>query len=197
MKRRLSSVDMDLDTSVGSLTKKSRREKDADASDDEEPTSSPVTSSPLPPRSSPPPEEVKEVTTGVKEIELDQKSDVSPSNPSEVERSVTLDAETSVEAEEGAKTEENFTPEQRPEEENTPEVEGSQDPFESGSTDEHHESLFKPSGLFTADPKDTTKASEEGTEPSAVDPVSPTKVSRSKLTAKDPAASGNKAEAKA
>jgi hypothetical protein len=194
MKRRLSSVDMDLDTAVGSLSKKSRREKGADASDDEEPTSSPVASSPLPPRSSPPPEEVKEVTAGVKEIELDQKPDAPLSNPSEVEPSVTLDADTSVEAEEGAKTEEDAAPEQRPGEENTPEVEGSQDPFEGGSTDE---TPVKPDEQSTDDSKDTTKASDESVELSAADPVSPTKVSQSKFTAKKPVASGNDPEAKA
>ena len=123
MKRRLSSVDMDLDTPVGSLSKKSRMEKDADASDDEG-SSSPVTSSPLPPRSSPPPEDVKEVTTGVREIELDQKPDVSSSDSSEVvEPSATLATETPVEAEEGVKTDtEDPTPEQRSGEDNAPEV---------------------------------------------------------------------------
>jgi len=194
MKRKLSSVDMDLDTSVGSLSKKSRRGKDADPSDDEEPTSSPVTSSPLLPRSSPPPEEVKEVTTGVKEIELDQKPDVPLSNLSEVvEPSVTLDTGTSVQAEEGAEAEECATPEQRPEED-TPEVEGLQDPVEGGSTDE---TQVKPMERFTDDSGDATKTSEEGVKPSVADSVSPTKVSRPKSTVKKPMPSQGKPQAKA
>lgn len=198
MKRRLSSVDMDLDTSVGSLSKKSRRGTAADASDDEEPTSSP-----LPPRSSPPTEGVKEVTTGVKEIELDQKPDVPPSDPPEVvEPSVTLDTETfvtldterSVEAEEGVKTEEDATPEQRPEEEKTPEVGGLQDPVEGDPTDDNP---VKPAEQSTDDLEDTTKASEEGAKSSAAHPVSPTKACQSKSTVKEPAASEDKSETKA
>lgn len=186
---------MDLDTSVGSLSKKSRREKGTDASDDEDPTSSPVASSPFPPRSSPSPEEVKEVTTGVKEIELDQKPDIQPANSSEIiEPSVTLDTETLVETEEGIETEEGVTPEQRPEEENTPEVEGSQDPVEDGLTEE---TPVKPAEQSTDDSKDTIKISEEGFKLSAADTVSPTKVSQLKSTVNEPVASEDEPEAKA
>lgn len=192
MKRRLSSVDMDLDTSVGSLSKKSRREKGSTASDEEEPASSPLTPSPLPPRSSPPSEEVKEVTAGVKEIELDQKSDVPLSDSSEfVEPSVTLDIRTSVETEEGVTAEEDVTPGQRPEEENAPEVDESQDPAESGSMDQN--SAEQP----TDDLKDAANASEDGVKPSAADPISPIKVPQSKSAVKEPVASENKPEAKA
>jgi hypothetical protein len=194
MKRKLSSVDMDLGTSVGSLSKKSRREKGADPSDDEEPTSSPVTSSPLLPRSSPPPEEVKEVTTGVKEIELDQKPDVPLSNPSEVvEPSVTLDTGTSAETEEGVEADEGVTPEHRPEE-NTPEVERSQDPIEGSSMDENQ---VKPMERLTDNSEDTTKTSEEGVKPSVADTVSPTKVSLPKSAVKEPVPSQDKPQAKA
>lgn len=166
---------MDLDTSVGSLSKRSRREKGTDPSDDEEPTSSPVTSSPLPLRSSPPPEEVKEVTTGVKDIELDQKPEIVLSNPSEAaEPSVTVDSETFVETEETARTEEGVTPEQRPEEENTSDGEGSQDLVEGVSTDEDE---VKPP---TNDSKDTIKVFEECVKPSVADSVSPTKAPQPK-----------------
>lgn len=122
------------DAPVGSLSKKSKRGKDMDASDDEEPVSSPITSSPLPPRSSPPTEDVKEVTTGVKEIELNQKPDVPLSDPSEVvEQPATLATETSAPADEEVKadTHEDPTPELRSEEE-----EGSQDPTKSDTMDE-------------------------------------------------------------
>ncbi|KAF9653683.1 hypothetical protein BDM02DRAFT_3182681 [Thelephora ganbajun] len=197
MKRRLSSVDMDLDTPVGSLSKKSKRGKDADVSDDEEPASSPVTSSPLPPKSSPPPEDVKEVTTGVKEIELDQKPDVPLSDPSEVvEPPATLVAEPSVEANEQVKTdtEEGSTPEQRSGEGNALEVEGSQD---------HHttdEIPVKPVQEPTYNSKDTTKASEEAAKCLSVDPASAsptTVVSRPKSTVEEPVASDDELEADA
>jgi len=200
MKRRLSSVDMDLDdTPVGSLSKKSRRTKDADPSDDEETGSSPVTSSPLPPRSSPPPEDVKEVTTGVKEIELDQKQDVPPSDSSEVvEPSATLVTDTSVTADEEVKTdtEDDPTPEQRPGEGNTPEVEGSQDPAKGDTTDE---TPVKPVQEPIDDSKDAVplSSSEEGVKPLVVDPVSPTKVSKSKYIAKKPVVSEGKLVVKA
>lgn len=183
---------MDLDTSVGSLSKKFRRGKCADPSEDEEPTSSPVTSSPLPPRSSPPSEEVKEVTTGVKEIELDQKPDIQLSVPSEVvEPSVTLDTVTSVEAEEGVLTEKDVTPEQRPEEENTLEVEGSQDPVEGALKDEGPVKLAEQS---TDNSKDT---SEESVKPSPANPMSPTKAPQPKSTVKELVPSEDKPKAKA
>ena len=155
---------MDLDTPVGSLSKKSRREKDADASESEEPASSPVISSPLPPRSPSPPEDVKEVTTGVKEIELDQKPDVPQSDPSEAaEPPATLTTEISAEADEEVKTdtEEDPTPEQRSGEGNTPEVEGSQDPVNGDSTDETP---------AMPEPTEDLKTSEEGAKPLTVDP---------------------------
>lgn len=145
------------DAPAGSLSKKSRKAKDADASDDEEPVSSPVTSSPLPPRSSPPPEDVKEVTTGVKEIELNQKPGVSLSDPSEVtEPPAALVAETSVPADEEVKTdsEEDPTPEQRTDEKDTPEVEGSQDPVKGDTADEIP---VKPASEPTGDLKDTIR----------------------------------------
>jgi len=143
------------DTPAGSLSKKSRREKDADASDDEEPTSSPVTSSPLP-RSSPPLEDVKEVTTGVKEIELDQKQDVPLSDPSEViELPAGLVTETSAPADGEANTDtEDPTPEQRSGEGDTPGVEGSRDPTKGDTTDE---TPVKPVQEPKDDSKDTVK----------------------------------------
>ena len=194
-KRRLSSVDMDLDASLGSLSKKSRREEVVDPSDDEEPTSSPVTPSPLPPISSPPPEEAKEVTAGVKEIELDQKPDVPLSKPCEVVAPpVTLDTVTSVEAEEGAKNEEDVTPEQRPEEEDTPEGQVPQDAVEGDSADENPVNQAEP---FTDDLEDITKTSDEGVKPSAAEPSSPTKVSQPTSTVKEPVASEDRPEAKA
>ena len=145
------------DTPVGSLSKKSRRGKDEDASDDEEPTSSPVTSSSLPPRSSPSPEDVKEVTTGVKEIELDQKSDVPPSDPSEaVEPSATLVTETPAPANEGVETdtEEDPAPELRSGDGDAPEVEGSRDPVKGDTTDEIP---VKPTQESTDDSKGSIK----------------------------------------
>jgi len=200
MKRRLSSVDMDLDdTPIGSLSKKSRTGKDADVSDDEEPTSSPVTSSPLPPRSSPPPEDVKEVTTGVKEIELEQKRDVSQSDPSEViEPLATLATETSAVADEEVKndTVEASTPELRSEERNTPEVEELQDPLKGDTTDEPP---LKPEQEARDDSKDTIplSASKEGAKPLAVDPTSPTTISKLKRATKGPVVSKDKPEVKA
>jgi hypothetical protein len=185
---------MDLDTPVGSLSKKSRRGKDADASEGEEPASSPVIS-PLPPRSSSPPEDVKEVTTGVKEIELDQKSDVPPSDPSEaVEPPAALVTETSAEADEEAKTdtEEDPTPEQRSGERDTPEVEGSQDPVKGDSTDEIPV-MLEP----TKDSKDTIKTSEEGEKPLVVDPASPVEVTQSKSIVKEPVTSEDESEVEA
>ena len=155
-KRRLSSVEMNIDeTPAGSLSKKSRRGKEADASDDDEPASSPVTSSPLP-RSSPPPEDVKEVTTGVKEIELDQKLDVPLSDPSEViEPPAGLDTETSAPADEEVKTDsEGPTPEQRSGEEDGPDVEGSQDPVKGDTT---VETPVKPTQEPVDDSKDIVK----------------------------------------
>jgi len=143
------------ETPAGSLSKKSRRGKDADASDDEEPASSPVTSSPLP-RSSPPPEDVKEVTSGVKEIELDQKQDVPLSDPSEViEPPAGLDTETSAPSDGEVKTDtEGPTPEQRSGEEDGPEVDGSQDPVKGDPTDE---TPVKPAQEPIDDSKDTVK----------------------------------------
>ena len=143
------------ETPVGSLSKKSRKGKEADASDDEEPVSSPVTSSPLP-RSSPPPEDVKEVTTGVKEIELDQKQDVPLSDPSEVTESPAgPSTETSAPAEGEVKTDtEDPIPEQRSGEEDAPEVEGSQDPTKGDTTDE---TPVKPAQEPIDDSKDTVK----------------------------------------
>lgn len=145
------------DAPVGSLSKKSRREKDADASDDEEPASSPVTSSPLPPRSSPSPEDVKEVTTGVKEIELDQKPDVPLSGPSEIaEPPATLVTETSAPADEGVETgiEEDPTPELRSGDGDTPGVERSQDSAKGDTTDE---TPVEPAQEPTDDSRDCTK----------------------------------------
>jgi len=193
-KRRLSSVDMDLDTPVGSLSKKSRRGKDTDVSEGEEPASSPVISSPLPPRSPSPPEDVKEVTTGVKEIELDQKPDVPPSDPSEVvEPPATLATETSAEADEEVKTdtEEDPTPEQRPGEGDTPKMEGSQDPVKGDSADK-----IPVTPEPTEDSKDTIKASEEGDKPLIVDLASPPRVSQSRSTVEEPVASEDKPEVK-
>ena len=166
---------MDVDeTPAGSLSKKSRRGKDADGSDDEEAASSPVTSSPLP-RSSPPPEDVKEVTTGVKEIELDQKQDVPLSDPSEViESPAGLDTETSAPADGEVKTDtEDPTPEQRSGEEDTPEVEGSQDPVKGDTTDE---TPVKPAQEPIDDSKDTVNdttppsTAAEGSETSEDEP---------------------------
>ncbi|KAF9788078.1 hypothetical protein BJ322DRAFT_603579 [Thelephora terrestris] len=172
VKRRRSSVDVDLETPVETLSKKSRRVKGPDLSDDEEPSSSPVASSPLPPRSSPPPEEVKEVTTGVREIELDRKLDTPLSDPSEVvQPPVTFDTETPVESEEGVKAEEDVAPEQRSEEENTSETQGSPDPVEGDVTNEH-----------PVDAEDAAKAPEEDAKPAAVEPTSHTKVLQSKST---------------
>jgi len=185
---------MDLDTPVGSLSKKSRKDQDADASDGEEPASSPVTSSPLPSRSSPPPEDVKEVTTGVKEIELDQKPNVPLSDPSEtVELPATPATETSVGADEELKAdnEEGPTPEQRSEVGDTPEAVGSQDPAKGDTTDEISGT---PVQEPTDDSKDAEGASEESAKPLVVDPASPIKASRLKHTAKEPEASEDKPE---
>jgi len=186
---------MDLDTPVGSLSKKSKRVKDADASESEEPASSPVISSPLPPRSSSPPEDVKEVTTGVKEIELDQKPDVPLFDPSEVvEPPAILATETSTEADEEAETdtEEDPIPEQRSGEGDTPEVEGSQDLVKGDSTVE-----IPVTPEPTEDSKDTIKTSEEGAKLLIVDPASPAKVSQLRSTVKKSVASEDKPEAKA
>ena len=143
------------ETPTGSLSKKSRTGKDAEASDDEEPASSPVTSSPLP-RSSPPPEDVKEVTTGVKEIELDQKQDVPLSGPSEViEPPVGLDTETSAPADGEVKADtEDPNPEPRSGEADVPEVDGSQDPVKGDTTDE---TPVKPAQEPIDDSKDSVK----------------------------------------
>jgi len=143
------------ETPVGSLSKKSRKGKDADASDDEEPASSPVTSSPLP-RSSPPPEDVKEVTTGVKEIELDQKQEVPLSDPSEViEPPAGLDTETSAPADGKVKPDtEDPNPEHRSGEVGVPEVDGSQDPEKGDTT---NETLVKPVQEPKDDSEDTVK----------------------------------------
>jgi len=197
MKRRLSSVDVDIDTPVGSLSKKSRRGKDANASDDEEPTSSPITSSPHPPRSSPPPEDVKEVTTGVKDIELDQKPDVPVSDPSEVvEPLATLVTETSAEADEEVKTdtEEGSTPEQRSGEGSAPEVEGSQDPVKGDTADKVPVKLVQEP---IDDSKGAIKTPEQDTKPLAVNPASPTKISDPKSTATGQVVSEDKPEAEA
>lgn len=182
---------MDIDTPVGSLSKKSRMVKGAEASDDEKPGSSPVTSSPLPPRSSPPPEEeVKEVTTGVKEIELDRKSDTPPSDPSEdVELPAILDAEPYAGSEEEPKTKEDVTPEGRPETESAPEVEGSQDPVEGDSAD------VKPAEELTDDTKDTAKTPKEGVKPLPTDPGSPSKDSQAESTVEESVASEDKPDA--
>jgi len=188
---------MDLDTPVGSLSKKSRRGKDGDASDDEEPTSSPVTSSPLPPRSSPPPEDVKEVTTGVKDIELDQKPEVPLSDPSEVvEPPATLVTEPSAEADEEVKTdtEEDSTPERRSGGGNAPEVEGSQEPVKGDTADGVPVKLVQEP---TDDSKGIIKTPEEGAKLLAVNPASPTKVSHSKSTTEEQVASEGKPEVKA
>jgi len=196
-KRRLSSVDMDLDTPVGSLSKKSRKDKDADASDGEEPTSSPVTSSPLPSKSSPPSEDVKEVTTGVKEIELDQTPNVPPSDPSEVvEVPATPATETSVGADEepDTDTEEAPTPEQRSEGGDTPEAVGSQDPAKGDTTDEIP---VTPVQEPVDGSKDTIKTPKKGAKPLVFDLTSPIKVSRSKSTTKKPVASEDKPEVNA
>ena len=189
------------DTPAGSLSKKSRRGKDADASDDEEPVSSPVASSPLPPRSSPPTEDVKEVTTGVKEIELDQKPDAPLSDPSEVvEPPATLATETPTATDEEAKTdtEEDATPEQRSGEGNTPDVEGSQDPAKGDITDEIplkpvQEPVDGSEGTNTI----PLSSSEEGTKPLTVDSASPAKVSQLKSTTEEPVASGGKPKVRA
>ena len=151
------------ETPAGSLSKKSRKGKDADASDDEEPVSSPATSSPVP-RSSPPPEDVKEVTTGVKEIELDQKQDVPISDPSEViEPPTGLTTETSAPADGEVKSStENPTPEQRSGEEDKPEAEESQDPRKGDTTDE---TPVKPA----QEPIDDSKDTVEATTPSSTD----------------------------
>ena len=188
---------MDLDTPVGSLSKKSRKAKDADASDEEEPGSSPVASSPLPPRSSPPTEDVKEVTTGVKEIDLDPKPDAPLSDPSEVaEPPTTLAPETPAEADEEVKTdtEDDPTPEQRSGKGNIPEVEGSQDPVKGDTTDQIP---AMPVQELIDGSKDTTKTSEEGAKPLVVDPRSSTKVSQLKSTVKEPVAPEDKPEDKA
>ena len=156
-KRRLSSVDMNIgDPPAGSLSKKSRRGTDGDASEDEEPASSPVTSSPPPPRSSPPPEDVKEVTTGVKEIQLDQKPNVPLSDSSEVvEPPATLATETPAPADEGVKTpEEDPTPEHRSGEADALDVEGSRVPSKGDATDEIP---VKPTQKPTDDSKDIAK----------------------------------------
>jgi hypothetical protein len=191
------------DTPAGSLSKKSRRGKDADASDDEEPVSSPVASSPLPPRSSPPTEDVKEVTTGVKEIELNQKSEAPLSDPSEVvEPPATLATETPTATDEEAETdtEEDATPEQRSGEGNTPDVEGSQDSAKGDITDEIP---VKPVQEPVDDLEDTIKdniplsSSEEGTKPLTVDSASPAKVSQLKSTVEEPVASGGKPKVRA
>ena len=161
MKRRRSSVDIDLDTPVESLSKKPRRGKATDPSDEEELGSSPVASSPIPPRLSPPPEEVKEVTTGVKEIDLDNKPGTPLSDPSDVvEPPVILDAETPVESEDGVTANEDISPEQRSEEENASGVEESQDPIEGDSTDENPVNL-----------EDTAKVPGADAKPFAADPI--------------------------
>lgn len=165
-----------------------------DASDDEEPASSPVTSSPIPPRSSPPPEDVKEVTTGVKEIELDQKPDAPLSDPSEtVEPLATLVPETSVEADEEVKTdtEEDSTPEQRSGKENAPEVEESQDPMKGDTTDEIP---VMPAQEPTNDSKDIRTTSEEGAKPLTVNSASPTKTSRPKSSVEESVAPEDRSE---
>jgi len=196
-KRRLSSVDMDLDTPVGSLSKKSRIGKDADASEDEGPDSSPVLSSPLPSRSSAPPEDVKEVTTGVKEIELGQEPSVSLPDPSEAaEPPAVSAAETSAEADKEVKTDADEDPilERRSEEGNVPEAKGSQDSVNDDTTDEIP---VVPAQEPTDDLKDTTETSEEGGKPLILDCASPTKVSRSRSTVEEPVVSENMSGAEA
>jgi len=196
MKRRLSSVDMDLDAPVGSLSKKSRIGKDADVSEDEGVDPSPDLSSPLPPRSSPPPEDVKEVTTGVKEIELGQEPSVPLSDSSETAEPVVSVAGTSAEADKEVKTDadEGPIPEQRSEEGNVSEAEGSQDSVNDDTTDEIP---VAPAQEPTDDPEDTTETSEEGAKPLIVDRLSPTKVSQSRSTVNEPVASENRPGAKA
>lgn len=184
---------MDVDTPVGSLSKKPRRVQGADASDDEEPGSSPVASSPLLTRSSPPPpeEEVKEVTTGVKEIELDREPDAPLSDPSEVvELAATLDTEPYAESEEEPKATVDVTPpEGRPGTESAPRVEESQDPVEGDSTE------VKPVERLTDDTKDTTEAPEEDVKPFPADSGSPPEDSQVKSTAEEPLASEDKPDA--
>ena len=182
---------MDVDTPVGSLSKKSRIVKGTDASDDEEPSSSPVTSSPFPPRSSPPPEEeVKEVTTGVKEIELDREPDAPLSYPSEVVGlPATLDTEPYAESGEEPKTKEDVTAEGRPVTESAPEAEGSQDPVEGDSAD------VKPVEELTDDINDTTKAPKEDLKPFPTDPGLPSKGSQAKSTVEELVASEDKPNA--
>lgn len=167
---------MDLDTPVGSLSKKSRIRKDEDASEDEGPDSSPALSSPLPPRSSPP-EDVKEVTTGVKEIELGQEPSMPVSDSSEAaEPPAVSAAETSAEADKEVETDtdEDPIPEQRSEERNPPEAEGSQ-AQDSVNDDTTDEIPVGPAQEPVDDPKDTTETPEEGVKPSIVDCTSPTK----------------------
>lgn len=190
---------MDLDTPVGSLSKKPRKDQDADASDGEEPASSPVTSSPLPPRSPPPPEDVKEVTTGVKEIDLNQKPDVPLSDPSETaELPTTPITEASVGADEELKTdaEEDPTPEQRSEEGDTPEAVESQDTAKGDTADEIP---VTPVQELTDDskPEVTKKTSKEAAKPLVIDLASPIKVSRPKSTVKELVASEDKPEVNA
>jgi len=173
-KRRLSSADTNLDdTPIGSLSKKSRREKDADVSDDEGPTSSPVASSPPPPRSSPPPEDVKEVTTGVREIELDQNPKVPLSDPSEVVQPPAAPATgTSAPADEEVETdtEGDPTPEQRSGKGNSPELEGSQDPVKGDATDEDPvKPVQEPTGDSEDITKDTTPLSATVEEPATLE----------------------------
>ena len=142
---------------------------------------------------------MKEVTTGVKEIELDQKPEVPLSDLSEaVELPAALVTETSVEADEEVKTDtdEDPTPEQRPGEVNAPELEGSQDPVKGDSTEEIP---VIPMQEPTDNSRDTIKTSEEDSRPLIVDPTSPTKVSQSKSSVKDkePVALGDTPEVKA
>ena len=194
-KRRLSSVEVDADAPVGSLSKKSRRGKGAVASDDEGPTSSPITSSPPPPRSSPPPEDVKEVTTGVKEIELGQKSGVQLPEPSEaVEPPVALDTERPVEAEEGVRTDEDATSEQRSGEEGATELGVSEEPEEG---DKPTKSPVKPAKQLADDPTDIIDAPSDCAGLSTVDPASPTKVPQSKSSVEEPVAPEDEPEFKA
>jgi len=137
---------------------------------------------------------VKEVTTGVKEIELDQKPDVPLSDPPEAaEPSTALATETSAEADEEVKTdtEEDPTPEQRSGEGNTPQVEGSQDPVKGDSTDKI---LVTPEPTEDSEDTDTTETPEEGAKPLIADPASPAKVSQSKSTVKESAASEDEPE---
>lgn len=188
---------MDLDAPVGSLSKKSRIGKDADASEDEGPDSSPVLSSPLPPRSSPPPEGVKEVTAGVKEIELGQELSVPLLDSSEAaEPPAVSAAETSTEVDKEVRTDadEDPIPEQRSEEGNVSEAEGSQDSVNDDTTDE---TPVVPTQEPTDDPKDITETSEEGAKPFIVDCASPTKDFRSRSAVKEPVASENTSGAEA